>query len=250
MATIGIMDSGVGGLSVLRELLRLMSGHEYVYYADAANCPYGPRPREWVSARVQEIVQELIGTWHADLVVLACNTATAAAVEDLRRRWPEVPIVGMEPAIKPAVASTRSGVVGVLATHGTLSANKYNCTKERYAGSVKVVEHVGEGFVELVEAGMLNGDQAAGVVERSLRPLLDAGADRIVLGCTHYPFLLPLMQQIAGPAVEFLDPAPAIARRVNELIGHAQDKEKEQRRVTLLSSSEDISVLESLYLKL
>lgn len=246
MATIGIMDSGVGGLSVLKELLRTLPGHSFVYYADSANCPYGPRPHEWVSHRVQEIVEILLDRG-ADIIVLACNTATAAAVADLRARWPEVPFVGMEPAVKPAAQTTESGVIGVLATKGTLAGAKYLGTKAKYASDVKVAEHVGEGFVELVERGVLDGPEAEAVVEASLRPLLDAGADRIVLGCTHYPFLLPIFRKLAPAGVEFLDPAPAIARRVSDIISQrGLSAKKEQRSVALLSSA-DGSSLERLY---
>ena len=216
MAKIGIMDSGVGGLSVLREMLRRLPGEDYIYYADNAWCPYGDKSPEFIIGRCRSIT-ELMLSRGADAMVLACNTATAAAIASLRAEY-DIPFVGMEPAIKPAVQSTGSGVVGVLATAGTLKGSKYLGTRDRYSGDVKVVEHVGRGFVELVESGTLSGERAEEVVRASLQPLLDQGADTIVLGCTHYPFLLDTLRSIAGPGVEFIDPAPAVARHLEEVL--------------------------------
>lgn len=214
MPRIGIFDSGIGGMSVLMDLRRLIPAADFVYYADNANCPYGKRSPEWIRERAEQISRELISEG-CELIVVACNTATAAAIAYLRERF-NIPFVGMEPAVKPAAALTRSGVIGVLATAGTLSARKYNDVKDRYAEGVKVVEHVGEGFVELVERGELSGERAEALVRASLQPLLDAGADTVVLGCTHYPFLLPLMRRIAD--VHYVNPAPAVARRTLALL--------------------------------
>jgi glutamate racemase len=154
----------------------------------------------------------------ADIIVVACNTATAAAIATLREEYPEISFVGMEPAVKPAALGTKTGVIGVLATAGTLKGSKYLKTKGLYEDDVRIVEHVGEGFVELVEKGILDGPEAYSTVEKSLRPLLDAGADRIVLGCTHYPFLKPVIQAIAGPEVQVIDPAPAVARQTVRML--------------------------------
>ena len=216
MAKIGVMDSGVGGLSVLREMLKRLPGEDYVYYSDNAWCPYGEKSPEFIIERCRSIT-DLMLERGAEAMVLACNTATAAAISSLRAEY-DIPFVGMEPAIKPAVQSTRSGVVGVLATSGTLKGAKYLDTRERYAENVKVVENVGRGFVELVESGTVRGKRAEDVVRASLQPLLDQGADTIVLGCTHYPFLLDTMRSIAGPGVEFIDPAPAVARHLEEVL--------------------------------
>lgn len=216
MATIGIMDSGVGGLSVLREILGVLPQERYLYYSDNANCPYGDKSREFIRDRCRQICRHFISQG-ARAMVLACNTATAAAITSLREEF-GIPFVGMEPAVKPAVQSTRSGVVGVLATAGTLSGDKYHSTRDRYSGHVKIVERVGKGFVELVEKGELEGRHAEEVVRASLQPLLDAGADTIVLGCTHYPFLLGTMKAIAGNGVDFVDPAPAVAHHLREVL--------------------------------
>ncbi len=201
---------------MLREMLKRLPGEDYVYYSDNAWCPYGEKSPEFIIERCRSIT-DLMLERGAEAMVLACNTATAAAISSLRAEY-DIPFVGMEPAIKPAVQSTRSGVVGVLATSGTLKGAKYLDTRERYAENVKVVENVGRGFVELVESGTVSGKRAEEVVRASLQPLLDQGADTIVLGCTHYPFLLDTMRSIAGPGVEFIDPAPAVARHLEEVL--------------------------------
>ena len=211
------MDSGSGGLSVLREIVRLLPGDKFLYYSDNANCPYGEKSAEFIQGRCREIVGDFLAQG-ADAIVVACNTATAAAISELRREWPDVPFVGMEPAVKPAALGTRSGVIGVLATAGTLKASKYLDTRDHYAGDVKVVERVGRGFVELVESLQLDGPLAEATVRESLEPLLRAGADTVVLGCTHYPFLLPVLEKVAGPSVRFIDPAPAAARQLVRML--------------------------------
>ena len=212
MASIGIFDSGSGGLSVYRELVKLLPGERYLYYSDNAHCPYGEKTVEYIRERAHVITDILLGMG-ADIIVVACNTATAAAIARLRADYPTVPFIGMEPAVKPAALGTRSGVIGVLATAGTLKGSKYLHTRGQYEDDVRIVEHVGEGFVELVENGILDGPEAEATVSRSLRPLLEEGADIIVLGCTHYPFLQPVIERLAGPGVRVIDPAPAVARQ-------------------------------------
>ena len=217
MATIGIFDSGSGGLSVYRELVKLLPQERFVYYSDNAHCPYGEKTALYIQRRARFITEFLLDKG-ADIIVVACNTATAAAIATLRAEYPNVPFVGMEPAVKPAALGTRSGVIGVLATAGTLKGSKYLNTRGMYADDVRVVEHVGQGFVELVEAGILDGPQAESTVRASLQPLLDQGADVVVLGCTHYPFLRPVIERIAGPGVQVIDPAPAVARQTLRLL--------------------------------
>ena len=212
MATIGIMDSGVGGLSVYREIVKALPGQHYVYFSDNAHCPYGNKSQEFIIERCREIT-ELFLSKGAEAVVIACNTATAAAIATLRSEY-DIPFVGMEPAVKPAALGTKSGVIGVLATAGTLKASKYLQTRGRFEDEVIIAEHVGAGFVELVESGELDGPKAESTVSESLTPLLEKGADTIVLGCTHYPFLLPVLQKVAGSQIHFIDPAPAVARRL------------------------------------
>lgn len=233
MIKIGVFDSGEGGLSVLKEITRLLPESEYVYYSDNAHCPYGEKSPEYIQDRARAITERLLKEG-ADVIVVACNTATAAAISVLRSEYSDaasevvrsrvlaltsgrhdhVCFIGMEPAVKPAALGTRTGVVGVLATAGTLKGSKYLKTKESVDDQVNVFEHVGRGFVELVEEGRLSGSEAEDVVKASLGPLLSAGADIIVLGCTHYPFLLPVLQKVAGPDIRFIDPAPAVARQL------------------------------------
>ena len=212
MATIGIFDSGCGGLSVYRELVKLLPRENYYFFADNAHCPYGEKSVLYIRRRARFITETLLAKG-ADIIVVACNTATAAAIGTLRKEYPDVPFIGMEPAVKPAALGTRTGVIGVLATAGTLKGSKYLNTRGIWGGNVKISEHVGQGFVELVENGLLDGPEAEAVVRTSLQPLLDDGADKIVLGCTHYPFLQPLIERLSGPGVEVIDPAPAVARQ-------------------------------------
>lgn len=233
MIKIGVFDSGEGGLSVLKEITRLLPEAEYIYYSDNAHCPYGEKSPEYIQDRARAVTERLLKEG-ADVIVVACNTATAAAISVLRSEYSDassqevrdkvreltggrhdhICFIGMEPAVKPAALGTRTGVVGVLATAGTLKGSKYLKTKESVDDQVNVFEHVGRGFVELVEEGRLSGSEAEDVVKASLGPLLSAGADIIVLGCTHYPFLLPVLQKVAGPDIRFIDPAPAVARQL------------------------------------
>lgn len=228
---IGIFDSGIGGMSVMKEIARLLPGEDILYYADCANCPYGEKTRDFVTDRAREISRFLIDKG-AEVIVVACNTATAAAINTLRQEF-DIPFIGMEPAIKPAAENTRTGIVGVLATAGTLKAKKYHDTREAYADDIKVVEHVGEGFVELVENGELSGERAEEVVRMSLAPLIEAGADHIVLGCTHYPFLTETITKVAQSLVperdiKIIDPAPAVARQLKKILGAQGGNKKEQ----------------------
>jgi len=217
MARIGIFDSGSGGLSVYRELVKLLPKEQYHYFADNAHCPYGEKSPLYIKRRARYITEHFLDN-RADIIVVACNTATAAAIATLRQEYPDVPFVGMEPAVKPAALGTQTGVIGVLATAGTLKGSKYLNTRGLYEGDVKIAEHVGQGFVELVENGILDGPEAEATVKASLQPLLDQGADRIVLGCTHYPFLKPVIERLSGPGVQVIDPAPAVARQTLRIL--------------------------------
>ena len=209
---IGVFDSGVGGISTLREMIRELPEERFIYFGDMANAPYGTKSTAEVQACTRTVVKYLLGRGIKALVI-ACNTATAAAIASLRADYPDIPFIGMEPAVKPAALGTRSGVIGVLATAGTLKGSKYLHTRGQYEEDVRIVEHVGEGFVELVENGILDGPQAEETVRKSLQPLLEEGADIIVLGCTHYPFLRPVIERLAGSQVKVIDPAPAVARQ-------------------------------------
>ena len=218
---IGIFDSGVGGLSVFREIRKVLPDEKYIYFSDNAHCPYGEKSKEYIIDRAREITRFMLEKG-AEIIVVACNTATAAAISTLREEFP-VRFIGMEPAVKPAATSTRTGVVGVLATAGTLKADKYLSTREKYKEGVRIAEHVGQGFVELVESGEISGERAESIVHDSIKPLLDEGADRIVLGCTHYPFLAETILKVASEIapdreLEVIDPAPAVARHLVEVM--------------------------------
>lgn len=225
MAKIGIFDSGSGGLSVLKEIIRILPDEEYVYFSDNAYCPYGKKPAEVIIGRCREITSLLLSRG-CRIIVVACNTATAASINILREEFSPIKFIGMEPAIKSAALSTETGVVGVLATEGTLKASKYLNTKELVANGVCVSEHVGEGFVELVEGGKADFPEALDVVRASVLPMLEDGADRIVLGCTHYPFLIGAIRKVVdefnaggeGREVKIIDPAPAVARQLVKVI--------------------------------
>lgn len=239
---IGIFDSGTGGLSVFKEIRKLLSEERYIYFSDNAHCPYGEKSREYIIERSREITRFLLDKG-CDIIVVACNTATAAAIAVLREEFP-VRFIGMEPAVKPAVKSTRTGVVGVLATAGTLKADKYLNTREKFSEGVKITEHVGQGFVELVEKGCLTGREAEDVVRASLKPLLDEEADRIVLGCTHYPFLWDTIAKIASELypereIEIIDPAPAVARHLLETMKTEGLIRKDGFSIILHSSGDD-----------
>lgn len=237
---IGIFDSGVGGLSVFREIRKILPDEKYIYYSDNAHCPYGEKTREYIVQRARAITEFLIEKG-ANIIVVACNTATAAAISALREEYSHIRFIGMEPAIKPAAASTTSGVVGVLATAGTLKADKYLNTREKYSEGVQIAEHVGKGFVELVESGHLTGEAAEGVIRESLKPLLDKGADRIVLGCTHYPFLSETILKVASQIcpdrkVQVIDPAPAVAKHLLKVMQEEKLIKKEGFEISLFSS--------------
>ena len=209
---IGVFDSGVGGLTVLAEIRRELPAEDLLYVADSGHAPYGDKAPAAIEARAVLVTEFLIAQG-AKAVVVACNTATGAAARLLRSRYP-VPIIAMEPAVKPAVFESRSGVVGVMATRATLASAKFQDLIDRLGGAAEVLLQPCPGLVERVEAGDLAGEGTRALVADYLAPLLERGADHIVLGCTHYPHLRPLIEDLAGPAVRVLDSGPAVARQV------------------------------------
>jgi len=210
--TIGIFDSGVGGLSVWRHIRSALPDAHLIYIADSGHVPYGDKSPAYIEQRAL-LLSEFLVAQGAEAIVIACNTATAAAAAPLRERF-SLPIIGMEPAVKPAVAATRSGVVGVLATVGTLESVRFAALLENYANHVKIVTQGCPGLVEQVEQGELEGAQTRALLERYSAPLLAQGADTLILGCTHYPFLAPLLTSIVGPEVTLIDTGAAVARQV------------------------------------
>jgi glutamate racemase len=213
---IGIFDSGVGGLSVAREIRRALPAEDLLYVADTAYCPYGDRPNEEVRTRalaVGRFVQES----GVKLLVAACNTASGAALEDLRAAL-TIPVVGLEPAVKTAVAQTRARRVGVMATSGTLRSERFARLVRAYADGVQVLSQPCPGLADLIEEGHLDGDVLGARLEELTRPLREAGVDMVVLGCTHYLFVAPALERVLGPGVALVDSAPAIARRTAQLL--------------------------------
>jgi glutamate racemase len=209
---IGVFDSGVGGVSVLREIRRVLPSEDLIYLADSAYTPYGDRPAAVITERSIAMVT-LLERAGVKAVVVACNTATGIAVDALRKHF-ALPIIAIEPAVKPAAARTRSGVVGVLATTQTLASERFAKLVETHAAGVRVLTQPSPGLVERVESGELLTAATRSMVEKYVTPLLDGGADTIVLGCTHYPFLSSVIQDVAGPAVAVIDPAVAVAREL------------------------------------
>ena len=207
-APIGVFDSGLGGLTVWREVRRALPAESLVYLGDGKNCPYGSRPREEVRRLADEAVAFLVAQG-CKLVVVACNTATAAAIDFLREKYAPMPIVGMEPAVKPACLATRSGVVGVLATERSLDGELFRRTAARYGDGVDLVTAPGRGFVELVENDLEATPEAEATVRAAVAEMLEHGADQIVLGCTHYPFLLPVLERVVAGRGVTVPPSPA-----------------------------------------
>ncbi|GAB4340250.1 MAG: hypothetical protein OHK0038_19710 [Flammeovirgaceae bacterium] len=213
---IGVFDSGVGGLSVWREIVRLLPNESTIYFADSFNCPYGEKSPSEIVKLAEEITIFLLDRG-AKLIVVACNTVTAASIDYLRSKY-DVPFVGMEPAVKQAAQLTKTGNIGILATKGTFEGNHYKNTSRRHASEVRQYLQVGKGLVELVENGDLNSPNTEKTLRPFLEPMLHAKVDQLVLGCTHYPFLIPAIQKIVKGQMNIIDPAPAIARRVQSLL--------------------------------
>ncbi|MEI2781006.1 MAG: glutamate racemase [Candidatus Competibacter sp.] len=209
---IGVFDSGVGGLSVLRRIRADLPHETLLYVADSGHAPYGNKPAEFIARRSVAITEFLLERG-VKAVVVACNTATAAAIARLRERF-GVPIIGIEPAIKPAVAATRSGVVGILATGNTVRSDKFAALLDQHGHRARVMVQPCPGLADCVERGELSGPRPRALLEKFLEPLLAQGADTLVLGCTHYPFLTPLIERLAGPDVAVLDPSGAVARQL------------------------------------
>jgi glutamate racemase len=214
---IGIFDSGVGGLSVLRAIHELLPHLEIVFFADQAHVPYGQRQMQEIRAFSHQITSFLLSQ-QIDLLVVACNTASAAALKYLRQQFPLLPIVGMEPAVKPASEQTHTKAVGVLATPATFQGELYQSLVHKYGEGLQIFQDTCPGLVEEIEAGNLKGERTHAILAHALQPMIEQHVDTVVLGCTHYPFILDEIRQIAGKRIQVIDPAPAVARRVKSLL--------------------------------
>jgi len=228
-APIGIFDSGVGGLSVLRAIRAQMPEEAVIYFGDQGHIPYGPRPMEQIRAFSEAITRLLLGR-NAKIVVVACNTASAAALKHLRETFSEVQFVGMEPAVKPAAEQTATGRVGVLATPATFQGALYASVVERFANGVELFQDTCNGLVQEIERGNLDGAETHRILSDALLPMLKNNIDTVVLGCTHYSFVIPLIQEIVGEKVRVIDPAPAVARQVRRLLEAGGRKSRESGR--------------------
>lgn len=216
-SSIGIFDSGVGGLSVLRAIRARMPEESIIYFGDQGHIPYGPRPMEQIRD-FSEAITDFLLERDSKIIVVACNTASAAALKYLRETFSDVQFVGMEPAVKPAAETTRTGRVGVLATPATFQGALYASVVERFANGVELLQNTCNGLVQQIERGNLDGEETRRILEGALLPMLEKNIDTVVLGCTHYPFVIPLIQRIVGDKVRVIDPAPAVAKQAERLL--------------------------------
>lgn len=214
---IGVFDSGIGGLTVANAIHSHLPNESIYYFGDTDRIPYGTKPASTVLQYCLEISQFLLDQ-SAKVIVIACNTATAAALPQLRTTWPNTPFIGMEPAVKPAVKASHSGKIGVLATQTTFESTRYHSLLRRFAQSYQCIEDPCIGLVELIEAGRWSAPETESLLRSIIQPMLSKGVDTLVLGCTHYPFVEPLIRTIVGADVEIINPAPAIARRLEQIL--------------------------------
>ena len=242
---IGVFDSGVGGLSVLREIRNLMPNEDILYFGDQGHVPYGPRPMQQIQDFSEGITRFLLKE-RSKIIVVACNTASAAALKYLRQAFPNVQFVGMEPAVKPAAEKTQTGKVGVLATPATFQGALYASVVERFANGVELFQNTCNGLVQQIEKGNLDGEETRKILEGALHPMLEKKIDTVVLGCTHYPFVIPLIEKIVGENVRVIDPAPAVAKQVKRLLeaGEALNQ-NEQLGSTRFMTSGEVEVVKS-----
>lgn len=221
MATIGVFDSGIGGLTVLSEALRQAPSHHYIYLADSANAPYGEKSSDWVAQRSLDLCHWLVREGCQALVV-ACNTATAEAIAHIRHEMPAIPIIGVEPGIKPAVHQSTNHKVGVLATQNTLKSGKFNALLASLEGDCEFIPQAGLGLVPLIESGRINSVEIEDLLRQHLKPFEDAGVDTLVLGCTHYPFLTPLIRKILGDGIQLIDTSEAVVKQLTRKLDEFQ----------------------------
>lgn len=212
MASIGVFDSGVGGLSILDEALQQLPNHDYIYFADSANAPYGNKSAQWIASRSLQICSYLAEKG-CDAIVVACNTATAEAIASIRSQL-DIPIIGVEPGIKPAAMQTQNGVVGVLATEATLKSDKFNALLATLPDDCEFIKQAGAGLVPLIEAGQIDSPEMQSLLRNHLSPMQERGVDTLVLGCTHYPFLKKIIREIVGDSLTLIDTSDAVVRQL------------------------------------
>jgi glutamate racemase len=243
LALIGVFDSGVGGLSILDEALRQLPQHNYIYLADSANAPYGERSSNWIAARSLALCRHLLNQG-CDAIVVACNTATAEAIAQIRNEL-AIPVIGVEPGIKPAAMQSQNGIVGVLATEATLKSDKFNALLATLPSSCQFIKQAGAGLVPLIEAGDANSEETLELLAQHLEVIQDAGADTLVLGCTHYPFLRKAIRKLLGESVNLIDTSEAVVRQLKrQLEANAMTRANYQElELTFVSSKDERSLL-------
>jgi glutamate racemase len=243
LALIGVFDSGVGGLSILDEALRQLPQHNYIYLADSANAPYGERSSEWIAARSLALCTQLLNEG-CDAIVVACNTATAEAIAQIRDEL-AIPVIGVEPGIKPASMQTQNGIVGVLATEATLKSDKFKALLATLPSNCQFIKQSGAGLVPLIEAGQADGEETLELLAKHLEAIQDAGADTLVLGCTHYPFLRKAIRKLLGESINLIDTSEAVVRQLKRQL-ELQDKTTQTDQkfsLTFISSKDEQSLL-------
>jgi glutamate racemase len=243
LALIGVFDSGVGGLSILDEALRQLPQHNYIYLADSANAPYGERSSNWIAARSLALCRHLLNQG-CDAIVVACNTATAEAIAQIRNEL-AIPVIGVEPGIKPAAMQSQNGIVGVLATEATLKSDKFNALLATLPSSCQFIKQAGAGLVPLIEAGDANSEETLELLAQHLEVIQDAGADTLVLGCTHYPFLRKAIRKLLGESINLIDTSEAVVRQLKrQLEANAMTRANYQElELTFVSSKDERSLL-------
>lgn len=234
---IGVFDSGIGGLWILKNLKEHIKYVDYVFFADQNHVPYGSRNVDEIRVFSEVIVRFLIDKG-CKIIVIACNTASASSLKYLREKFPEVLFVGMEPAIKPAVETTHTNKVGVLATPATFQGELYNSVVERFAHDTEIFKDTCSGLVEKIEEGDFQGQETRNILKKALSPMLDNGIDTVVLGCTHYPFVIPLIKEIVGENINVIDPTYAIVKRVESLIEDKYKNDKESGIAEIFTSGD------------
>jgi len=237
VVTIGVFDSGVGGLSILDEALQQLPHHNYIYFADSANAPYGDKPPQWIAERSLQICRYLMEQ-DCSAIVVACNTATAEAIATIRSTL-DIPIIGVEPGIKPAAMQSQNGIVGVLATEATLNSDKFNALLATLPEHCQFIKQAGAGLVPLIEAGLIETPEMQALLRSHLKPILDQGADTLVLGCTHYPFLKKMIRAVVGDSMTLIDTSDAVVRQLLRQI-HQQGlivSSKHSPKLSLLSTA-------------
>jgi glutamate racemase len=240
---IGIFDSGIGGTSIWREIHHLLPDEKTIYLADSKNAPYGQKPKE-------EIIQlsmkntELLLKMNCKLIVVACNTATTNAIKELRAKY-DIPFIGIEPAIKPAAKNSKTQTIGILATQGTLNSDLFHKTVKKFQ-STKIIEQVGHGLVQLIESGKINSEEMSSLLKSYLEPMIQANIDYLVLGCSHYPYLIPQIKKLLPEDIHIIDSGQAVAKQTQAILKEKVGFNSEKNNETIFYTNTNPTVLKQI----